>query len=294
MKQVADALLQIGRTIRLEHKPTRRPHVPTGRFDVLDSRCEKHSYSWLVFSDPALQRETIHPQHLNIRENEIYSLALLQEGNGLLGAVRLQRPKPSIAQTVARDRADDWFVIDNQHCRRLLSLCVYGSAAHWLARRQAIITAEADPRSRMVKIASVQECIILSLMADQTLLSFLRNGKYVVRATCTQSGTCTFSWEVDLDQAIQTFGDVSLTALRQSLSCPRCKRADHHNPQPDGPGGPILSALIGRFAGRACGANDSPLETLKAVSTFPAQVAFCVCGDGHEALSRGPDATCRG
>jgi hypothetical protein len=223
VKQVADALLQIGRTIRLEHKPTRRPHVSAGRLDVLDSRCKKHSYSWSVFSDPALQRETIHPRHLNIRENEIYSLALLQEGDGLLGAVCLQGPEPSIAQTVARDRADDWFVIDDQHGRRFLSVSLYGSAAHWLAHWQAIITAEADPRSRMVKIASTRQCTILSLMADQILLSFLRNGKYVVRATCTQGGTCTSSWEVDLDQAIQTFGDVSLTALRQSLSCPRCK-----------------------------------------------------------------------
>jgi hypothetical protein len=74
----------------------------------------------------------------------------------------------------------------------------------------------------MVKIASTLEWTILLPMADQILLSALRNGKYVVRATCTQSGECTSSWEVDLDQSIQTLGDVSLAELRQSLRCPRC------------------------------------------------------------------------
>ena len=60
-------------------------------------------------------------------------------------------------------------------------------------------------------------------MADQVvLLSFLRNGKYVVRATCTQSGACISSWEVDLDQSIQALGDITITELRRQLRCPQC------------------------------------------------------------------------
>jgi len=59
-------------------------------------------------------------------------------------------------------------------------------------------------------------------MANQMLLSALRDSEHVLRAHCSRSGECFTAWEVDLDHAIQSFGDIPLAALRRRLSCPRC------------------------------------------------------------------------
>jgi hypothetical protein len=59
-------------------------------------------------------------------------------------------------------------------------------------------------------------------MVDQLSLSSLRNGGYMIRACCTRSGECNFSWEVDIDRAIQNYGDITLPELRGKLCCPRC------------------------------------------------------------------------
>lgn len=59
-------------------------------------------------------------------------------------------------------------------------------------------------------------------MVDQVMLSSLLNGKYVLRASCTQRGECNSSWEIDINQAMQTLGDISLAELRRKLHCPQC------------------------------------------------------------------------
>jgi hypothetical protein len=59
-------------------------------------------------------------------------------------------------------------------------------------------------------------------MVDQMLLSSLLNGKYVLRASCTRKGECNCSWEIDINQAVQTMGDIPLPELRQKLRCPEC------------------------------------------------------------------------
>lgn len=59
-------------------------------------------------------------------------------------------------------------------------------------------------------------------LVDQLSLSSLRNGRHVIRACCTRTGECNFSWEVDINQAIQNCGDITLPELRRKLCCPQC------------------------------------------------------------------------
>lgn len=44
----------------------------------------------------------------------------------------------------------------------------------------------------------------------------------MLRASCIQGVACNYSWQVDIDHAIETLGDITLSELRRELSCPRC------------------------------------------------------------------------
>jgi hypothetical protein len=59
-------------------------------------------------------------------------------------------------------------------------------------------------------------------MVNEARLSSLPSDKYRVRAFCTRGEECKSSWEVDIAQAMQTFGDISFNELRQNLRCPQC------------------------------------------------------------------------
>jgi hypothetical protein len=59
-------------------------------------------------------------------------------------------------------------------------------------------------------------------MVEQVILSSLRNGRYVLRASCTRGVECNSSWEIDINQTIESFGDITLTELRRNLRCLQC------------------------------------------------------------------------
>jgi hypothetical protein len=60
-------------------------------------------------------------------------------------------------------------------------------------------------------------------MMNEARLSSLPREKYRLRAFCTRGEECKTSWEVDLANAMQTFGDISFNELRQKVRCPKCK-----------------------------------------------------------------------
>jgi hypothetical protein len=75
---------------------------------------------------------------------------------------------------------------------------------------------------RRLRLLPRQSGLSCDAMVDQVPLSSLRNGKYVLRVTCTRAGECFSSWEVDIDQTVRTLGDISLSELRGKLRCAQC------------------------------------------------------------------------
>lgn len=59
-------------------------------------------------------------------------------------------------------------------------------------------------------------------MTGQVTLSFLQSGQYVLRASCAEQELCRSSWEIDIDKALLTLGDITLAELRRQMRCPRC------------------------------------------------------------------------
>ena len=64
-------------------------------------------------------------------------------------------------------------------------------------------------------------------MVDEVLLSSLRGGRYLLRASCRQQVACGFSWEIDVDDAERTLGTSvtppSSACLSSSLWSPSCR-----------------------------------------------------------------------
>lgn len=78
---------------------------------------------------------------------------------------------------------------------------------------------------RRLRLLPYLEELSSHAMTKPVLLSSFRNGGFVLRASCNQQGACRFSWEIDIDDAMRTLGDVTLGDLRKKLHCPKCNAA---------------------------------------------------------------------
>jgi hypothetical protein len=107
-------------------------------------------------------------------------------------------------------------------------------------------------------------------MVEPVTLSSLRNGRYLLRASCTRGVECNSISEIDINQAIESFGDITLTGVASKLPLPKMQRSGCNNSH--------LDEMTRERSSRVLdGKSDYAFESFSSVVETDVAIEFALC-----------------